>query len=464
MHEGIEALDEFVAAVRADGFTDAVLLGMGGSSLAPEVFRRSYEDADGLRLHVLDTTEPREIAAVADAVDLDRTLFIVSSKSGGTIEPNSLFKHFWGRKPDGAHFVAITDPDTSLGRLAAEHGFRRTFVNDPEIGGRYSALSYFGLVPAALAGIDVEGQLHASEVAEQNCLSPEGNSGLWLGAALGTLAGMGRDKLAFVIDEPIGAFGLWAEQLIAESTGKHGKGVLPIADEPLLEPEAYGPDRVFVHVRNADAPDSDHEAAVKALAQAGHPTITVNAHGAGDLGRLFFFSEFATAVAGWALEINPFDQPNVQEAKDATAKVLEEGVEDWESEPFDLSGVAPPNYVAIQGFVQPSADFDEAIEELRVAIRDKTRATTTFGYGPRYLHSTGQFHKGGPPTGVFLQLVHDGDDDIEIPGAGYSFRTLKNAQAQGDYNTLEAHNLPVTRIRLEGDPAKAVRDLIKEIG
>jgi len=276
--------------------------------------------------------------------------------------------------------------------------------------------------------------------------------------AMGELALQGRDKLTFVVDEPISSFGLWVEQLIAESTGKHGKGVLPVADEPLGTPDVYGDDRVIVHLQSEGGADLAHYVA------AGMPVLTLKAEGAEDLGRIFFFSEFATAVAGWVLGINAFDQPNVQEAKDATKKVLDEGVEDWESDALDLSGVAPPNYVAIQGFLKPSDEFDEAISDLRAAIRDKTRATTTFGYGPRYLHSTGQFHKGGPPTGVFVQLVHDGDDDIEIPGAGYSFRTLKNAQALGDYRTLQAHGLRVMRLRLDGDPAKAVRDLIKEIG
>jgi hypothetical protein len=279
-----------------------------------------------------------------------------------------------------------------------------------------------------------------------------------VGLAFGDAALNGRDMLTYVVDEPISSYGLWAEQLFAESTGKEGKGILPVAGEPLGTPDAYGDDRLFFYLQASDGPDRLEE-----IRKAGHPVITAQIDGPEDLGRLFFFAEFAAAVAGWVLEINPFNQPNVQEAKDATAKVLQEGLEEPESGKLDLAGVAPPHYVAIQGFVKPSAEFDEAIAELRSAIRDKTRATTTFGYGPRYLHSTGQFHKGGPPTGVFIQLVHDGDVDIDIPGAGYSFKTLKNAQAIGDYRTLQAHGLPVTRIRLDGDPAKAVRDLIKEI-
>ena len=461
MLDQCSSLNAFADEVRADGMQSVVLCGMGGSSLAPEVIRLSFErGGGGLDLYVLDSTDPGAIKDVEDKVDLERTLFLISSKSGGTIETLSQYRYFRSKIDNGRNFVAITDPGSSLEELGAKDGFRRVFLNDPDIGGRYSALSYFGLVPAALMGVDVKGLLDRARIAEENCSqfdASTANSGLWLGVAMGELALQGRDKLTFVVDEPISSFGVWVEQLIAESTGKHGKGVLPVADEPLGTPDVYGDDRVIVHLQGKDGADLAHFIA------AGIPVLTLKAEGAEDLGRIFFFAEFATAVAGWVLGINAFDQPNVQEAKDATAKVLEEGVEEPESGKLDLSGVAPPNYVAIQGFVKPSEEFDDAIVELRRAIRDKTKATTTFGYGPRYLHSTGQFHKGGPATGVFIQLVHDGDDDIEIPGAGYSFKTLKNAQALGDYRTLQAHDLPVTRIRLEGDPAKAVLDLIKEI-
>ncbi len=455
-------LNDFTDEVRADGIQSVILCGMGGSSLAPEVLSQSFErGGGGLDLYVLDSTDPGAIKEVEDKVDLERTLFLISSKSGGTVETMSQYHYFRSKADNGKQFVAITDPGSSLEELAGKEGFRRVFLNDPDIGGRYSALSYFGLVPAALMGVDVKALLDRARVAEENCSqfdASTANSGLWLGVAMGELALKGRDKLTFVVDDPISSFGLWVEQLIAESTGKEGKGILPVADEPLGTPDAYGDDRVLVHLQSDDGADLAHFIA------GGVPVLTLKVDGPEDLGRIFFFAEFATAVAGWVLGINAFDQPNVQEAKDATKKVLEEGVEDLPSGKLDLSGVAPPNYVAIQGFVQPSDEFDEAIVELRRAIRDKTKATTTFGYGPRYLHSTGQFHKGGPKTGVFIQLIHDGDEDIKIPGAGYSFKTLKNAQAIGDYRTLEAHGLPVTRIRLEGDPAQAVRDLTKEIG
>ncbi len=471
MLEDADALREFAAECRADGLTDCVLLGMGGSSLAPEVFRLSYgEEAGGLRLHVLDSTEPLQIAAVTEAIDLDSTLFLVSTKSGGTIETRTLFEHFFGLKPDGAHFVAITDPGSSLLELAEEHGFRRAFVNDPDIGGRYSALSYFGLVPAALAGIDIDAVLQASEVAEQNCADyqqPDANSGLWLGVALGELALRGRDKLTFVVDSPVSSFGVWVEQLIAESTGKEGKGILPVADEPLAAPGDYGQDRVFVHLRNEEAPDDGHAEWVASLAAAGHPTLTATFSGAPDLGRLFFFAEFATAVAGWVLGINPFDQPNVQAAKDATQRVLDEGAPQVEDGDLgDLLGDAlePPRYVAIMGYLPYSAEVEAAVGRLRAAIVERHGVATTFGYGPRFLHSTGQLHKGGPRVGAFLQLTHDSEFDLEIPGRPFGFRTLISAQADGDLQTLRDHDLRAARVRLPaGDLAGGIDALTRRI-
>ncbi|MEO8686761.1 MAG: bifunctional transaldolase/phosoglucose isomerase [Solirubrobacteraceae bacterium] len=464
--EEADALDAFVAECTADGLTDAVLLGMGGSSLAPEVFRLSYgQQGGGLRLHVLDSTEPLQIAAVEAEIDVDKALFIVSTKSGGTIETLSLFKHFHGLQRDGSHFVLVTDPGSSLLELAEEHGFRRAFQNDPEIGGRYSALSYFGIVPAVLAGIDVRPILEGAQVAAQACSdfeSPEDNAGLWLGLALGELARAGRDKLTFVVDDPIGSFGIWAEQLVAESTGKQGRGILPIADEPLLPAGAYGTDRVFLHLRNSEAPDADHDAHVTALADAGHPTITVHAAGPDDLGRVFFLSEFATAVVGWVLEINPFDQPNVQQAKDATKKVLDEGsptLEDGDLAAL-VGGLEPPAYLAIMGYLPYSAETEAAVGRLREAVIERHHVATTYGYGPRFLHSTGQFHKGGPAVGRFLQFVSDADAEADIPGDEFTFRTLINAQADGDLTTLRDHGLETVRVRLNaGDLPRAIDDL-----
>jgi len=466
MLEHAGELREFAESAKADGLEHAVLLGMGGSSLGPEVIRRSYGEVPGaMRLHVLDSTDPGAVRDVERQVDLDKTLFIVSSKSGGTIETLSHLRYFYERSGgDGSRFCAVTDPGSPLAELARERGFRHVFENDPEIGGRYSVLSYFGLVPAACAGVNIEAMLHQTQVAEQNCAqfdSPQSNSGLWLGCVMGELAQHGRDKLTYVVSEPISSFGLWVEQLIAESTGKQGRGILPVADEPLGPPEVYGDDRVFAYLRNEDEPDAELDAAIEALGRAGHPTTTGRIMGgASDLGRIFFFAEFATAVAGWALGINPFDQPNVQEAKDNTGRILKEGLPDVDPGSLDelLAGAAPPSYIAITAFAPPSDEMDSAVSDLRRKLRDSTKCTTTFGYGPRYLHSTGQYHKGGPPNGLFIQLYQPAEEDIEIPEAGYSFEHLKNAQALGDMQTLRAHGLGVARVEIDGPDA--VRGLI----
>jgi transaldolase/glucose-6-phosphate isomerase len=473
MLERADELVEFARGCFAEGLRDAVLLGMGGSSLAPEVLWRTFGAADdALALHVLDSTDPAAILAVQEQIDLERTLFVVSTKSGGTIETLSLFEHFHSLLGDGSRFIAITDPGSSLLELAREHGFRASFENDPNIGGRYSALSLFGLVPAALIGAPVHALLERAAAGEQACAhfdSTQSNPGLWLGLAIGELARAGRDKLTFVISEPLSSFGLWVEQLVAESTGKHGRGILPVADEPLLEPDAYGTDRVFVYLRDEDEGSAEVDAQIEALGAAGHPTFTIGYHGSEDLGRLFFVAEFATAVAGWVLEINPFDQPNVQEAKDATKHVLASGsLPEVEFASDDalralLGDAAAGSYIAVMGYVAPSLEFDEAIVALRATIATKTRLATTFGYGPRFLHSTGQLHKGGAPIGRFLSLIADEGPDIAIPGADYSFRTLKTAQALGDLQTLRGHSLPAEIIRLEGDPAAALRELHNRI-
>jgi glucose-6-phosphate isomerase/transaldolase/glucose-6-phosphate isomerase len=411
------------------------------------------------------------VLGVQDAVDLEHTLFIVSSKSGGTIETLSHYRYF---KPlcRPEQFVVITDPGSPLERIGRDDGLRHCFLNPPEIGGRYSVLSLFGLVPAALMGVRIEALLHRCQVAEQNCAhydSSESNSGLWLGATVGELAREGRDKLTFIVSPPIESFGLWVEQLVAESTGKQGRGILPVADEPLGAPDVYGADRVFAYLRNPETATSEMDEAVEALAGAGHPTVTVATHGAPDLGRIFFLAEFAVAVAGWALEINPFDQPNVQEAKDNTARVLESGSVPSVSEASDealralFADASPPGYVAILGYLPYSEEIESAVVELRNLIRDRTRCAVTFGYGPRFQHSTGQLHKGGPPTGRFLQLVNDPQRDADIPEAGYSFGTLIAAQAAGEIETLRAHGLTVERVRLEGNPAAAIRTLTERL-
>jgi transaldolase / glucose-6-phosphate isomerase len=487
----VDALEAFAAQARADGVRDVVLLGMGGSSLAPEVLRRSFGHLpEHPRLHVLDSTDAATVLAVERAIEPRSTLFLVSSKSGGTIEPLSLFAHFWSLVERGESFVAITDPGSGLEDLAKAHGFRRVFHGDANIGGRYSALSPFGIVPGALMGVDVRALLAGAASAWQTGMrsgaasagasapaggaSEENIAGVWLGAALSALAQAGRDKLTFLIAESLPGLGLWLEQLVAESTGKHATGILPVAEEPLGEPGAYGDDRVFAYLSDVDAPDPAFAARVRALADAGHPVITIPTHGRADLGRVFLLAELAVAVAGWGLAINPFDQPNVQQAKDATKRVLADYAGKRELPAVTgadnralgalLDGASPPSYVAIMGYLQPSSELDIAVAELRVAIRAAGGATTTFGYGPRFLHSTGQLHKGGPPTGRFLQLLHDGPRDVEIPGAQYTFTTLKNAEAIGDLETLRELGLPAERVRLQGDdPVAALRGLTARI-
>jgi glucose-6-phosphate isomerase len=486
MLDRVDSLTAFADRVRDDGLRDVVLLGMGGSSLAPEVLRRSFGSQPGRpRLHVLDSTDAATVLAVQQSVDPKRTLFLVSSKSGGTIEPLSLFAHFWSLVGDGQNFAAITDPGSGLEKLAHEHGFREVFAGDPQIGGRYSALSPFGIVPAALIGVDIRGLLQGAGGAWETALreasadaadptAAEHPAGVWMGAALSALAQAGRDKLTFVIADSLPGLGLWLEQLVAESTGKRSTGILPVAEEPLGEPGDYGDDRVFAYLTDAGSPDAELDARVERLAAAGHPLLRIPTLGPSDLGRVFMLSELAVAVAGWGLQINPFDQPNVQQAKDATKRVLAEYEAKHElPEPPSaddaalgalLGRAAPPAYVAIMGYVQPSDEFDAAIAELRTAIRAADKATTTFGYGPRFLHSTGQFHKGGPRTGRFLQLLHDGPQDVDIPGAAYTFTTLKNAEAIGDLQTLRELGLPAERVRLDGDDAaRALRDLTERI-
>jgi transaldolase / glucose-6-phosphate isomerase len=478
MLENIDGLEAFAEQIGREGFTDVVLLGMGGSSLAPEVLRRSFKHRpDRPRLHVLDSTDAGVIRAVQDAVDPGRMLFVVSSKSGGTIEPRSLFAHFWSLVDEGRNFVAITDPGTSLEELARERDFRRVFHGDPNIGGRYSALSPFGIVPAVLMGVDAQalltgaGEAWETPVDDGSAVHP---AGVWLGAALSALAQGGRDKLTFLISPSLPGLGLWLEQLVAESTGKRGTGILPVAEEPPGQAGEYGEDRVFAYLPDVSAPDSDLEAHAQALAQAGHPLLTIPTRGPVDLGRVFMLAELAVAVVGWGLQINPFDQPNVQQAKDATNRVLAEFEEHHELPQLTdatedelralLLEAGPPQYVSLMGYVEPSPEFDAAIAVLRVAIRARTRATTTFGYGPRFLHSTGQYHKGGPREGRFLQLLHDSPPDVPIPGAVYTFTALKNAQAIGDLNTLRELGLPAQRLRLQGDdPAAAVRALTATI-
>ncbi|MBI5289365.1 MAG: glucose-6-phosphate isomerase [Chloroflexi bacterium] len=487
MRERAGELAQFADQVRADGFRDAVVLGMGGSSLAPEVLRQRIADrgSDGhARLHVLDTTDPATILTTTRAIDPATTLFFVSSKSGTTIEANSLFAYFHelvrGAKGEraGANFVAITDEGTPLQALAKEHGFRRCFVNPSDIGGRYSALSYFGLVPAAVAGVDIVKLLDRGVAAMEAAKAPDGEA-LLLGAALGELALAGRDKCTLLVSPGIASFGLWAEQLIAESTGKEGRGILPVDGDPPVAAESYGADRAFVQLRL----DGDDNAATDVLAAElvaeGHPVIAIDLADAYDLGREFFRWEFAVAIAGQVLGINPFDEPNVQESKDNTNRVLREfessGVLDMAGidetkEPLAittsahaasgdlryvlselLTGVEAPEYVAITAYLMQAAETDASFAGVRSAVVDARGAATTLGYGPRFLHSTGQLHKGGPPRGVFLQVTAADAEDVAIPGCPFTFGQLKRAQAIGDFQALVDHGRPVVRVHLGSD-------------
>jgi transaldolase / glucose-6-phosphate isomerase len=448
MHDRIGDLEAF-AEQAADELETAVLLGMGGSSLAAEVFVRTFGSADGaLELIVLDTTHPATIERVAGELELDRTLFIVASKSGGTTETLSHLALFWDRTPHGAQFVAITDPGTSLETLARERGFRSVFVNPDDIGGRYSALSYFGLVPAALIGAplhEVLDRAHEMQTASERMLPAAQSPGATLGAMMGESAGAGRDKLTFALPEEIASFGSWVEQLVAESTGKENVGIVPVVGEPLGTPDAYGRDRVFVAI-------GEHEG-LDELEHAGHPVARLPYDGREQIGGEFFRWEMATAIAGHVLRINPFDQPNVQEAKDATKAILASG--SIEDPGFDdlgvlLKQVSEGDYVAILAYLDRTSETEDAIERVRLAIRDRYGVATTTGFGPRYLHSTGQLHKGGPNDGVFIQVVDVGRSaDVPIPGRPYTFGTLIDAQALGDLRSLRGRGRRVARVTLE---------------
>jgi transaldolase/glucose-6-phosphate isomerase len=465
MEERVPELEALRKELVGEGFTDAVLMGMGGSSLAPEVFRQTFGAPKGaLDVHVLDTTDPAAIVALAKLIDVRKAVFIVASKSGTTLETLSHYHYFWqqaGQK--GSQFIAITDPGTPLADEATRRSFRRSFLNPPDIGGRYSALSYFGLVPAALGGVDVSGLLDRTATMMQAC-SPSvragENPGAWLGAVFAEAAKVGRDKITIVAPAAIQSFGVWAEQLIAESTGKEGKGLVPVADEALGPPQVYGSDRLFVRLA---LPGDDEPVALAALGKAGHPVVTLKLSDPLAIGAEFFRWEYAIAVAGAILGINVFDQPNVQEAKDLTRKVLGEGNPPTVGEGIRWAGqsgatleaaiqallgqVRAGDYVALLAFIPPSAEHDRALNAIRLAIRDSYRVATTVGYGPRYLHSTGQLHKGGPNTGVFLQLVGDDPDDLAIPGEKFSFGVLKQAQALGDFQALRNHGRRVLRIQ-----------------
>ena len=482
MSEQAPALEAFAEDVKSSGYKQVVLLGMGGSSLGPEVLRQIFGSADGFpTLIVLDSTVPARVREVTDSIDPAHTLFLVSSKSGGTIEPLSLYKHFRGltdkargESKAGQNFVAITDPGTSLEKLAKEHGFRRVFTNPSDIGGRYSVLSYFGLVPAALLGIDVAQLLDRADNTKEGCafcVQAHDNPGAWLGAIMGVMAQRGRDKLTLITSSALASFGLWVEQLIAESTGKEGKGIIPIAGGPLVSPDRYEDDRVFVYLRLRNDDNKASDAAVKEIRDSGQPLVRLDMTDQYDLGAEFFRWEFAVALAGSILDIHPFDQPNVQKAKDLTNSVISEyqksgtlpRTEVSDSLQDLISQAKPGDYLAILAYLQESHEVDETLSELRKRVIEQRKIATTLGYGPRYLHSTGQLHKGGPNTGLFLQITEADDGDVDIPGEAYTFGVLANAQALGDLQVLQAEGRRVARIHLERGDGKSLSQLVSEL-
>lgn len=445
-----QRLDDFTEAAAAGGLTHAVVMGMGGSSLFPEVMARTFPTGAGrLALNVLDTTDPAAIARVEATSPLEETLFIASSKSGSTVETRSHLAHFWQRVGRPEQFAVVTDPGSELAALARQRGFRDVFENRPDIGGRYSALSYFGLLPAALAGIDwpaLVGTALDLEPQLRPGADPAANPGLRLGAILGAAVKAGRDKLTLLIDGRVATFGLWLEQLLAESTGKHGTGVIPVTGEPLGFPGLYGDDRLFVVIGEPPS-----EVGLEALTAAGHPVVELGLDDPLELGRQVLLWELATAVCGAVLGINAFDQPNVAEAKEATRRVLEEGppgipvtlLEDL------LAQATEGDYVSVQAYVDPGDPVVEQLQDARVELRDRLHLATTFGLGPRFLHSTGQLHKGGPPTGLFVQVVGEDTTDAPIPDEPFTFAELKHAQADGDYLTLRDHGLRVARVTID---------------
>jgi transaldolase / glucose-6-phosphate isomerase len=484
MHEQLPALEALATEVREAGWRDCVLLGMGGSSLCPEVLRSSFGSADGQPvLHVLDTTDPLAIARLTGAIDPKATGYIVSSKSGTTLETLSHLAHFWEvtaavTDNPGSHFIAVTDPGTPLATIAGDRGFLHLFKNPPDIGGRYSALSMFGLVPAAIMGIDCRRLLERADQMRRNCAAGvpgDLNCGLSLGTVMGVLHDQGRDKVTILAPREIEGFSLWAEQLIAESTGKEGKGIIPIGDEPIGDPAVYADDRLFVALRLGD--NADFDGSLQALRGAGHPVVTFDLADRYDLGAEFFRWEFATAVAGAHLGIDPFDEPNVQESKDNTKAVLAQyqqsgslpdepaAVTDGALRVYGgLSGTSASSalathldsanqgdYVALMAYVTPDEANERALQRLRVAIRDTRRLATTLGFGPRFLHSTGQLHKGGPNTGVYIQITADDGTDVPIPGQPFTFSILKRAQAAGDLQSLRSHGRRVVRVHIAGD-------------
>ena len=507
----LDMLTAFAEEIRDAGIAHIVLLGMGGSSMAPEVFAETFGSAAGYpELKVLDSTHPAQILDVQAAIDPARTLFIVSSKSGSSLEPNVLMDYFHalvseavGVDAAGSHFIAITDPGTVLENVAAERGFRRVFHGEPAIGGRFSALSHFGMVPAALIGVDCRRLLASAMDMARACAPespPEDNPGVLLGIFLAAGALHGHDKLTLCLSPQLASIGAWQEQLVAESTGKAGKGIIPVDGEDLAAPHAYGSDRVFVHLRLADDPDAAQDDAVTELAAAGQPVMQLDLDGAHDLGGAIFCFEIATAVAGALLGINPFDQPDVEASK-VEARKITAAMEAGEPLPAPVAlaeddGLAlyadPANaaalreasgdddtvagllrahlawleagdYCALLAYLNRNAAIGAHLHALRQQILKATGVATCVGFGPRFLHSTGQAYKGGPNTGVFLQLTADPVTDLPVPGRSSSFGTILAAQAGGDFEVMAARRRRILRIHLGTDAGAGLARLTEII-
>jgi len=458
--DGIDDLKAWAGPLGAQ-YERVVLCGMGGSSLAPLVIGELHGSA---RLHVLDSTDPEAVRAVP----VEGSLFVIASKSGSTMEPNCFADAFWGKTGgDGSRFVAITDPGSALEQRARTDGWARIAHGRPDVGGRYSALTAFGLVPAALAGIDIAPMVASASAALARCHDDWGvNPSTTLATVIGNAHDRGRDKLTFIASPGLASIGLWLEQLIAESTGKQGTGVLPVAGEPLGDASAYGADRLFVHLHQGREQDVQDDA-LDVLRAAGHPVFTQRIDSPADIGALFIEWEIATALVGAHLHINPFDQPNVQEAKDRTVAILEGFAQDGKlpsEEAGSLSEVLGHaergrSYVCLQAFVAPTTERQAKLDRLQSRLRDALGCAVTAGFGPRYLHSTGQYHKGGPPNGVFVQLLAGEQDDEAIPGRAFGFRTLRDAQALGDAGALRGRGLPLARISLAAADAAIERAL-----
>ena len=488
MEKAVAEIRSFADKVKADGIRHVVVLGMGGSSLAPEVFQRTFGNALGYpELQVLDSTHPAGVKAVEDSIELARTLFLVSSKSGTTLETNSFFHYFWDKlkrlKTDpGANFAAITDPATPLEQLAKERNFRATFFAQEDVGGRYSALTVFGLVPAALIGADIGAILARARRMSDACgaaVPESNNSALLLGAALAELTLAKRDKVSFICSPSLAAFPSWIEQLIAESTGKDRKGIIPVADDNVSAPEKYGSDRCFVYLRFGADENHELDRRVAALEANGHPTLRIDVNHKSDLGGEFFRWELAVAAAGAALGIHPFNQPDVQLAKDLAKKAmgnsrkgagrvkdevaaqerdaLHNAVASW------LGKKKTRDYFAVQAFLNPSPDNSNELHSLCAALQERLGVAATLGFGPRYLHSTGQLHKGGPNSALVLQLVDQTFDDLAVPETNYTFDALIKAQAVGDYAALKQRRRRILRVNVGRDAHAGLRALVEAV-